>query len=120
MKLSTQSLRMTLAPVLAALVLAGCASVPAIDASTLPATPAAFKEAQGRWTTAAPSETQARGEWWLSFSDPILNGLVGKASGSNTSIQIAAGRLAQARALVRSTDADRWPQLGIGAGATRE
>lgn len=120
MKLSTRTLRTTLAPVLAALVLAGCASVPAIDTAKLPATPAAFKEAQGKWTTAAPAETQARGEWWLTFSDPVLNGLVDKAAASNTSIQIAAGRLVQARALARSADADRWPQLGVGAGATRE
>ena len=37
----------------------------------------------------------------------------------NTSIQVAAARLAQARAFVRATDADRSPQVGVGASATR-
>lgn len=120
MKLSTKTLRMTLVPVLAALVLAGCASVPAIDASTLPVTPFAFKEADSRWTVTPPAEAQARGDWWQAFADPVLNELVDKAARSNTSIQVAAARLMQARALVRSADADRSVQIGIGAGAARE
>ena len=103
-----------------ALVLAGCASVPAIDPSTLPATPAAFKEADGRWTRTAAAEAQPRGEWWKVFADPALDALVERAARDNTNIQVAAARLAQARALVRSADADRAPQVGVGAGATRQ
>jgi multidrug efflux system outer membrane protein len=34
-------------------------------------------------------------------------------------VQQAAARLAQARAVARITDADRWPQVGLGAGAVR-
>ena len=110
---------MRLATLIAALVLAGCASVPAIDPASLPAAPAAFKEGDGRWTQAAPAEAQARGEWWKAFSDPVLDDLVARADRSNASIQVAAARLAQARSLVKSADADRMPQLGLGAGATR-
>jgi multidrug efflux system outer membrane protein len=125
MKLSTPNLRNVLVPLVAALVLAGCASAPPIDASTLPETPFAFKEAEGRWTTTKPAESQARGEWWLAFSDPVLSGLIAKAAPSgdgaqgNNSIRIAAARLAQARAFARSANADRLPQLGISGGATR-
>ena len=37
--------------------LAGCsASLPKIEPEKLPPTPAAFKEGDGRWTTAAPAE----------------------------------------------------------------
>ena len=103
-----------------ALVLAGCASVPAIDPAALPATPAAFKEADGRFTTAAPAEAQPRGEWWRAFADPVLDGLVDRAARDNTSIQAATARLAQARALLRGVDADRGLQVGLGAGVTRE
>lgn len=111
--------RAVLAPLFAALVLAGCATAPAIDPAALPVAPAAFKEGDGRWTTAAPADAQPRGTWWKAFADPTLDELVERAGQSNNSIQTAAARLAQARALVRAADADRAPQVGVGAGVTR-
>jgi outer membrane protein, multidrug efflux system len=115
-----KTLRTGFAPLLAAMVLAGCASVPAIDTSTVPAAPAAFKEGDGRWTTAAPAEALPRGEWWKAFTDPQLDALIERAAGANTSIQQAAARLGQARALAQSAEADRAPQIGLGASATRQ
>jgi multidrug efflux system outer membrane protein len=109
----------TLVPLLAALVLAGCATAPALDPNVLPATPAAFREGDGLWTRVAPAEAQPRGTWWKAFADPVLDDLVARADRNNTDIQRAAARLAQARALVRSADADRALQVGLGAGATR-
>jgi outer membrane protein, multidrug efflux system len=112
-----------LAPLLAALVLAGCAgtppAVPSLDA------PAQFKEQaangnEGRWTPAPPAEAQSRGAWWRAFDDPVLDGLIARADERNTSLQSAAARLAQARALARETDADRSPRVGLGVGAVRE
>ncbi|XAH22785.1 efflux transporter outer membrane subunit [Xylophilus sp. GW821-FHT01B05] len=116
-------LRAALVPLLAALVLAGCASTPAVDTAKLVPTPAQFKEqtdAPTHWTQAAPAEAQPRGTWWLAFQDPVLDGLVERAGAQNTSIQEAAARLAQARALVRSANADRLPQLGLSGGAVRQ
>jgi multidrug efflux system outer membrane protein len=104
---------------LTSILLIGCASVPAIDAASLPSTPAAFKEGDGRWTQATPAEAQPRGEWWRAFSDAALDDLVARADRSNASIQVAAARLTQARAFVKAADSDRMPQLGIGAGAAR-
>jgi multidrug efflux system outer membrane protein len=104
---------------LLALILAGCATVPEIDRSTFPAAPAAYKEGDGRWTTTAPASAQPRGEWWKAFSDPVLDQLVERSIRNNTSIQVATARLVQARALVRSTEADRLPQVDLGAGASR-
>jgi multidrug efflux system outer membrane protein len=103
-----------------ALVLAGCTNLPRIDDTTLPATPASFKEGDGRWAAAAPAEAQARGDWWKAFGDPVLDNLVERAGRENTSVQIAAARLAQARALLGATDANRLPQLGASAGAVRQ
>jgi outer membrane protein, multidrug efflux system len=111
--------RALLAPLLAALVLAGCATVPDVPALTAPP-PAQFKEDGPRWTVAAPAEAQDRGAWWKAFADPVLDGLVARAASNNTTIQEAAARLAQARAFARSTDADRMPQIGIGAGVGRQ
>src|SRR6185312_7055596 len=107
---------MLLAPAVA-LVLMGCASAPPIDTASLPVTPAAFRERDPRWTLASPAEAQPRGAWWKAYSDPVLDDLVQRADRANTSISVAAARLVQARALLRSADADRLPQLGLGASA---
>lgn len=113
----TTTIRML--PLVAALLLAGCATaLPEIPAQ--PAPPAQFKEGAERWTIAAPAEAQDRGAWWKAFGDPVLDDLVERAATNNTDIQQAAARLAQARALVRSANADRMPQLGVGAAATRQ
>jgi outer membrane protein, multidrug efflux system len=99
------------------LFLAGCAtSLPKIDEAKLPPVPAEFKE---NWTIAAPAEAQPRGEWWKAFNDPVLDELVARAGAGNTSIQVAAARLRQARAFVRATDADRALQVGVSASARR-
>lgn len=97
--------------------LAGCAtSLPKVEPQKLPPVPAEFKE---RWTMAAPAEAQPRGEWWKAFNDPVLNELVERADRANASIQVAAARLAQARAVARITDADRALQVTAGASARR-
>jgi len=109
-----------LAPLLAALVLAGCATAPPPAAAPATELPTAFREGNGLWTTAAPAEAQARGEWWKAFADPALDQLVERAGRDNADVQVAAARLAQARALLRAADAERLPQVGLSAGATRE
>jgi len=102
---------------LVALLTACSASLPPVDPEKLPPTPAAYKE--GSFTVAAPAEAQPRGEWWKAFSDPLLDELIERADGGNTSIRIAAARLTQARAFVRATDAARMPQVDVSAGAAR-
>lgn len=110
----TSNFRWALVPLLAALVLAGCATPAAIDTASLPATPAAFREAS---TSSAPA---LQGPWWGVFADPVLSQLVEQASRSNNTVQIAAARLAQARAIAGATDANRALQVGLGGGATRQ
>ncbi|MGC1174425.1 efflux transporter outer membrane subunit [Polaromonas sp.] len=112
------SARSALAPLLAALVLAGCATSPApIDPSSLPVTPTLFRESEAvAASPAAPFQVQ----WWKVFSDPTLDRLVDQATRSNNSVQVAAARLAQARAIAGATQASRSVQLGLGAGAVRQ
>ncbi len=112
----TRPLRTALLPLVAALVLAGCAST--ADVATGITAPAQFKESAVSAAQVAP--VQAAGEWWRAFDDPVLDALVERAAVGNTSIQQAAARLAEARALARSVDADRSVQVGLGAGASRQ
>jgi len=120
MKSLTSPLRTALAPLLLALVLAGCATAPAIDPAALPGAPAAFKEGDGRWTQATPAEAQPTGTWWRAFADPALDELVDRALARNNGIQVAAARLSQARALLRAADAERAPQIGVGTDVSRQ
>jgi multidrug efflux system outer membrane protein len=108
----------TLLPLAAALLLAGCATAlpPAPDPID---PPPRFKEVQEHWTTAEPAEARDRGNWWQAFRDPALDELIERAASRNTDIQLAAARLAQARALVQSAQADRMPQANAGLGVQR-
>jgi outer membrane protein, multidrug efflux system len=114
--------RLTLLPLLAALLLAGCATSASIDSASLPVAPAAFKEAavSVAGASVAPVAPETQGRWWSVFADPVLDQLVEQASRSNNSVQVAAARLAQARAIAGATDANRAVQLGLGAGAVRQ
>ncbi len=117
----TRPLRTALLPLVAALVLAGCASTG--EVSTGITTPVQFKEQTAKGaaaTTANAAPAQAAGNWWVAFNDPALNELVERAAVNNTSVQQAAARLAEARALARTVDADRSVQVGLNAGASRQ
>jgi multidrug efflux system outer membrane protein len=80
----------------------------------LPAIPAAFAKA-----SPAAQAPVAEGGWWRIFADPTLDDLVNRAMANSTSVQSAAARLAQARALTRQTDAARAPQVGLAASSGR-
>lgn len=112
---------------LAALVLAGCATAPeppqlAVDA------PAAYKEAAaleadaaaGRFKPAHPAEAQTRGQWWTAFGDARLNELQAQAQSANPNLAAAAARVKAARALLRASEGERLPQLGASVGVTRQ
>jgi multidrug efflux system outer membrane protein len=71
------------------------------------------------WKQAQPAEAQPRGEWWLAFNDPALTELIAEATRANANLAVAAARVKQARALAGIAEADRIPQVGVGAGAQR-
>ncbi|NML17825.1 efflux transporter outer membrane subunit [Azohydromonas caseinilytica] len=100
-----------------ALVLAGCASTPEPLPPPLAQMPAAFREAGWQPVDAVPLPAGAR--WWRAFGDPQLDALVERALQDNPGLHVAAARLAQARAVLRATDAQRAPQVGLDAGVGR-
>lgn len=134
-EMSTNYIKRGVAPVsalLAALLLTACAAPEFKQPASV--APAAFKERQvapvrsgaavtaadgTRWKQAQPAEQQARGEWWLAFNDPALNGLVAEAAKVNANLAVAAARVKQARAIAGISEASRVPQVGVGLGAQR-
>ena len=110
--------------VLTALILAGCSVAPTYERPDAP-TPAAFKEAlppeqAGQWKTAEPAENVLRGAWWKVFGDPYLDELQTQAVAANQNLKAAAARLAQARALARSTRSGLFPEVTANFGPTRQ
>ncbi|AWQ03597.1 putative exported protein [Bordetella bronchiseptica MO149] len=108
------------------LVLAGCAVGPQYDKPAV-AVPAAYKEAAalpagqaGAWQAAQPAEDALRGQWWKIFGDPALDALEDEAQRANHSLQAAAARLAQARALQRDARSARFPRVDAGFGPMRQ
>lgn len=114
------------APLLAALLLVACSTVPELKQPPIDM-PSAFKESSAprlaadgtAWKVAQPAEAQARGDWWLAFKDPALTALIEEATRANASLAVAAARVKQARALAGISEADRMPQVGAGLGAQR-
>lgn len=114
--------RPVLLSLVAALLLSACAAgpTPAVTPASVQAVPVRFADAGPAWTVAEPAESQPRGAWWLAFEDPQLSDLIARAEAGSPSLQLAAARWAEARALLRTAESDRSPQLGVSAGIGRQ
>jgi NodT family efflux transporter outer membrane factor (OMF) lipoprotein len=100
------------------LALSGCAvgPTPRIPAPESLGVPAQFTVVPA---TATSPETVDLVRWWQAFDDPTLTALVAEGLEANTDIEAAGARVRQARAALRSTRADWWPTVDVGASATR-
>jgi len=67
----------------------------------------------------ADSSAQLPDPWWTIFHDPTLDKLVEEALAHNPDVAVAAGRVAEARAGLRITNADRYPTIDVEGDATR-
>lgn len=109
-----------------AVLLAGCAAGPEYvvpDARV----PAGYKYAaaprpdpSGRWKIGQPADEALRGEWWRIFREPTLDAYQDEALRNSPTLQGAAARLKQARALYDAARAGRLPRLAAGFGLSRE
>ncbi len=100
---------MTRAVLIAAGLLAGCA----VPESKPLVTPLA-SPALGLYGTPAPT---IAADWWRGFGDPQLDRLVGDAVAGNPSLDAALARVAQARAVLATRDADNGPNVTLDASA---
>lgn len=104
--------RILLAAVIA-LVLGGCSLAPSF---MKPETPVPENWSSARLATAEEIPT----DWWRSFDDPALVALVEEALGANNDLQLAAARVAEARALLTGQQAERYPLLEVEGAAVRQ
>jgi NodT family efflux transporter outer membrane factor (OMF) lipoprotein len=88
--------------------------------------PSAYKEAPPdaykEWKPATPADATLRGDWWTLFGDADLNALEDRIDVSNQNLKAAEARFAQARALVKVSQSQRYPTIsaGVSAGTNRD
>jgi NodT family efflux transporter outer membrane factor (OMF) lipoprotein len=104
-------------PLLALTALAGCSLAPEYQLPAM-ALPATFKEAPG-WTSAAPADDVAKGEWWKLFGDRDLDALEAQVAISNQNVAAYAAAYRQAQAAVRESRAGLFPSLDLNGSASR-
>jgi len=102
--------RRTLSGLVMMLALAGCVNLAPSYHRPAPAVP--------RDGTAAPHDVAAT-PWPAMFSDGRLKDTVALALANNRDLRVAALNVDKARAAFVQTNAQRWPQITAGAGASR-
>jgi outer membrane protein, multidrug efflux system len=97
----------------AGLLLGACAT------ARLPATPS--EPAPSAWQASLPhgGDAAALADWWRGFDDPLLPELVAAAQSGSPTLAEALARLAEARANLRASDAQRWPSVNAVAQGSR-
>jgi len=74
----------------------------------------------GAWTTGAPADALARGDWWKLFEDATLDSLEDRALAANQDLRATAARVEQAAASAGLARSAYWPQVSLAADAVRE
>ena len=72
------------------------------------------------WRVAVAAAQVGDLAWWEGFQDPVLTDLVRAALAEGLDVRIAAARVEQSAALLARTRAGLLPQVGYGAGMSRE
>jgi len=93
--------------------LSGCKVGPDYRTPELVSVPDSFR------TVDDPSLQPIAGDhrtWWIVFEDPILNGLIERATEHNLDLRLAVSRVNEARARTRIAQSERAPQLSLGGG----
>ena len=89
--------------------LAACELAPAyhVPITTLPPN---YKEA-GPWIEAQPADTLARGPWWASFRDPVLDDLERQVETGNPNLAAALAAYDEARAFAAEANSNAVPTI---------
>lgn len=106
------------ATVLAALLLAGCASTRGLESTATRLDPAALAASRSLATMGDPAATWPRQDWWTAIGDSGLDRLVAEALVDNPTLAEAETRVAAALAAAGAADAARRPTVGAGASVS--
>lgn len=93
---------------LSAMLLAGCATAPAVS-------PGAAVVPAAQWRTQSEGTAPITADWWRSYGDPVLTALVDRALINNNDIALAAARVREAAAAERLARAQLFPTVNAGA-----
>lgn len=100
--------------------LAACSTVAPPSETPAPPLPAAWQGvAPSGWVSTTDYRRWQEGQWWQLFGDDALDALMARVEVGNQNIAAAAANVAQAEALLRQSEAQRLPTLGLQAGAQR-
>jgi NodT family efflux transporter outer membrane factor (OMF) lipoprotein len=102
---------------LLALLLSGCMVGPDYNRPDAPV-PGVYKELAG-WKQAAPNDEIDRGAWWSIYHDPELDQLERQVAVSNQNVKSFEAAYRAAAALVRETQAELFPTVGVTSSVTR-
>ena len=78
-----------------------------------------YKE-QAPWTPAAPADRLPRDAWWTLYDDGGLDRLQRQLADNSPDLAAALARYEQARASGEQLRSGLFPQIGLGADASRE
>jgi NodT family efflux transporter outer membrane factor (OMF) lipoprotein len=81
--------------------------------------PADFKETPANWKQAQPSDAISKGKWWEIYQDPQLNELEEKINVSNQTLKAEQEQFAQARAALRITRSNLFPNVSTAPSVSR-
>ncbi|MDB5998754.1 MAG: transporter, partial [Rhizobacter sp.] len=100
----------------AVMTLAGCANSAGIKPTAVTLAP----EAIGLSSTTSADSPAIAADWWQSFGDTTLNGLIDRALVGSPNLKAAQARLQRAQASIDALHANDLPQVGLGVDATRQ
>lgn len=106
-------------------ILSACSAMPDYQRPEV-AVPAHYKEGLGAdegeatWKVAEPADGRLTQVDWEIFNDPTLIALQAQAMSANQELEATLASVKRARALVEEAQAERLPEVGVGAGATRQ
>ena len=82
--------------------------------------PVAFKEAAPEgWKPGQPQDLDSRGDWWSIYEDPVLDGLERQIDVSNQTLKASEAAYRQSVAVLKAARATFFPEVMLGAAATR-
>lgn len=108
-------MRMRLAVIAGAALLASCAIGPNYKRPAIENTPGQYKELNASETPPAPPPAQ----WWTLFNDPTLNDLESRVEVSNQNLAAAEAAYRQAQSVVRQQRAGLFPSINADVGVTK-